>query len=533
MFDTLKTWLGFKSAAQAADSSSSGGSQQHYRGARVTRTNKGFQPSHRSGDAGIQESWNLLTARVRDLGENNPVVKKAKNLLPSLVVGSGMQAFADARDESQEDLFEEFNAESDLRFQRWCEDEADAEGRMHFGELQALTFKETVNVGNGLMLICQIKEPGRRIPLCLQGLEWEQLDRAKDRHASPTQNKIVGGIEYGARNQAVAYHVLDAHPYDNYSAAAGSMKSQRIPASRVLHWYLPGRWSAYCGISWFNAMMQSSWDLDWYLGNEMMAAGIGALLTAVVKQEHRGQLGLDDGQVDDDPYGNDPVKLGNGLIAHIGKDDKVEVIESTRPNRDAAPFIKLLMQLQAMSLNVSYLRLTGDYSQTNYTSARGAHLDDSMFCRPLQGSFGSRIVLPVRRLHDEQCAGLGLYESVTPRQYAREKFRLQQMDIIGVGREQLDPEKETDSAGGRMRMGLSTLKIECALRGLNWRDVLRQLAIEKKTLQRLGIVLDFSKGNGGARDQTTTDGDPQDEAPAAEPAKGNSDARGRRKKEAA
>lgn len=507
------------SGAQAANVTRAGSGQEHYRGARVTRLTKNFQPAHRSGDAGIQESWNLLTARVRDLGENDPVIKKAKNLLPTHVVGSGIRAFADAMDPGEEDLFEEFNSESDQNFQRWCETECDAEKRMHFGEMQSLTFKETVNTGNGLMLLCQVKEPGRRIPLCLQGLEWEQLDRSKDRPAAKGQNKIVGGIEYDGSNCPVFYHVLDAHPYDNYSAAAGSMNSQPVPANRVIHWYVPTRWSAYSGISWFNAMMQSARDLDWYVGNEMTSAAIGALLTLIIKQEYPKALGLEDGEEGEDEFGNEAVKLGNGMVSRIGPNDDIKVAESNRPNRDAAPFIKLLLHLQAMSLNVSYLRLSGDYSQTTYTSARGAHLDDQAFFRPLQMSFGTRTVLRIRRLHDEQCAARGLYSSVTPRQYLRDKFRLQQMDIIGVGREQLDPEKETDSAAGRVRAGMSNLKIECGLRGLHWREVLRQLNVEKKTLQRLGLVLDFSKGNGGARDQTTTDGDAQDADPAAEGSK--------------
>jgi capsid protein len=55
-----------------------------------------------------------------------------------------------------------------------------------------------------------------------------------------------------------------------------------------------------------------------------------------------------------------------------------------------------------------------------------------------------------------------------------------------------------------IRTGQSTLRRECALRGLNYRAVLRQLAVEGELTRALGVVLDFSSGGGQAAQQTTT-----------------------------
>jgi hypothetical protein len=53
---------------------------------------------------------------------------------------------------------------------------------------------------------------------------------------------------------------------------------------------------------------------------------------------------------------------------------------------------------------------------------------------------------------------------------------------------------------------MSTLRRECALYNMNWRSVLRQLALEKSVTAALGLALNFSSGGGGGTlDRSTTD----------------------------
>jgi capsid protein len=61
----------------------------------------------------------------------------------------------------------------------------------------------------------------------------------------------------------------------------------------------------------------------------------------------------------------------------------------------------------------------------------------------------------------------------------------------------LDPLKETDAAMARLRGGLTTLKLECAKRGLHWIKVLMQQAVELRIAKMYGVPLDWSKGQGG------------------------------------
>lgn len=462
-----------------------------YRGGGQNRLWKEWQPPHRSGDSAIGENWNLLTARIRDLFRNEPVMKSAKRALSKHVIGTGIQTFAEAMldpDETDDD----FNFESDDEFDQWSEEEADVEGRLAWPQMQWLHFNETMESGESLMLKCASDRPGRSMPLCYQLLEPEQIDDTMDWPAGEGRNKCVRGIEFDRFNRPAAYWLYDAHPYDEWSSL--STKSTRIPADRVIHSYLPGRASEHRGVTWFSANVQSAKDLDWYLGNEMTAAALGALLSIIIKRANGSGSGALFGPAggETDEYGNQFTRLGRGTVADIGPDDDVSVAESKRPNRDAEPFIKLILQLQAMGIGCSYLRLTGDYSQASYTSARGAHLDDQAFFVVLQAWAGRSFVTPVRKEHTRQAAAHGLFRSIGARQFLARQRQMLRLTIQPPGREQLDPDKETNAALGRIRGGLSTLQDECGLRGKNWRRIIRQRAREEAYCRRLGVTPDLS-----------------------------------------
>lgn len=507
MSDTVKQFLGRLSAEhklQAELSASS--SETAYKSARVDRHNEGFQPSHRSGDAAIYESWDLMTRRIRDMARNDPFVKRAGNAVATLVVGGGIQSFAEAIDlealmkptPSLDDLMarEPFNIESDHHFELWAETGADVHGEKSWAEIQRLAMREMVNTGNGMLIRCQKKRPNQTVLLCWDFVEWEQLDRAKDRPAGERHNKIVNGIEYDSAGRNVGYWIFDAHPFEWIPGSAFASESRFIPAARVTHLFLPDRPSARSGASWLNALMQPARDLDHYLGNELTSAALGALLVAAVKRKDPGKrasLGLGSRDAKQD----DTLRWGKGIVADVFTDEQVEVLQSKRPPGSAVPWLDLILHQLAASCDVSYYRLTGNYSKTSYSSTRAAQLDDEIFNHPLQMFFARKIVRPTRVAHDRQMAAMGAFRSVSANEYFRDEADYSLFYLIGSGRPLLDPDKEIKGAAGLLRMRLSTLKEQCGKRGLNWRSVLRQAAIEQEFARRLGLTLDFTDQQGG------------------------------------
>lgn len=497
-------WLKEHQAIGAEPADGTAGQADHtaYKGGSLDRLYRAWMPAHRSGDTAIGENWNLLTSRIRDLFRNEPVMKNLRRALAKHVIGTGICTFADVMSdpETPDDIF---NDESDDLFETWSEEEADVEGRLDWAQMQWMHFCEVMESGESFLLKCIDPDPARSLPLCYQLLEPEQLDESRDQRADASGNKIVRGIEYNKRGQAVAYYFFDAHPYDTYTGY--SAKSERIPAERVIHSFLPNRSSENRGVTWFACNVQSSKDLDWYLGNEMTAAALGALLTLIVKRKNGAGMGLgfaggaSSSPGDTDVWGNSLVKLGRGTVADIGPDDEVTVAESKRPNRDAAPFIKLILMLQSMGVGISQLRATGDYSQSSYTSARGAHLDDQAFFAVLQKWASRSFIKPVRKAHTIQAAGYGLFESVSPRQFKNSMRKMLRTTVQPPGREQLDPEMETKAAGDRISGLFSTWREECGLRGRHWRRVAIQQKRERDYFKSIGLEPQFGTTPPAAR----------------------------------
>lgn len=477
-----QSWKRRKSDAIQADSSAS------YRGARVTRLFKDWLPAHRSGDAAIADSRDLLLARVRELCRDDSMLKAGKRALAKGVIGCGIQCFADALDARDRNLFDDdFNDVSDEVFERWSDShECDVRGRMTFPEMQWAAFNEIMEGGECLWLRVADNHPGRSIPLAYQLLESEQLDRNQDWPAGNGRNLCRRGIEYNQFGRPVAYWIYDAHPFDDGQQWGSLATSRRVPAERVIHSFIPNRFSENGGVTWFTNI-QTVKDLDWYIGNELTAAALGALFTVCIKRAHGRGTGLGFTSVDGttDSTTNSEVRLGRGIIADLGQDDDVKIIESNRPNRDAAPFIKLINGLHGMSIGVSPIRITQDYSQASYTSARAAHLDDQAFFDVIQEFMISSAVRPIRCEHQRNAVAAGLIPAVTASQYQRERNRFETFFAQPPGREQLDPEMETKAALARIDGGLSTHAIECGKRGYHWRKLARQRAREEAFYQEV------------------------------------------------
>jgi lambda family phage portal protein len=496
-------------AAAPAAVASFAPSGSSYKGAEINRFNRHWQPGNISGDAALYDSWPLLNARIRDLIRNEPTLLNAKRTMVSLLVGCGIQTFAAAHFDDGEPV-DDYNAESDEWHERWaCSTECDAEAKRCLAEIIAEGQGEEIETGDLLLLEVLDTSPGRTSPLCYQLLEAEQLDCSLDRPAAPGVNKIVRGIEFDGRNRAVAYHIFDAHPYDPYSG--WTTKSSRVPASRVIHAFIPPRPSASRGMCWFAVCVQPTRDMDMLIGSELTAANIAALFTLMIKRKNfaGGGLGFSDGDpINLDDLGNALTKLGRGIISYIGPEDEIMPVERSQPGPQLAPFIKILRQQESMGTGLSYLRMTKDYESTSYTSARGAHLDDEAMLKPLQMRTGFQVVQPIRMRHNAFAVALGRIRSVSAAQFKANPWRWQRFDLMPPGREQLDPDGETDSIAGRIRTGVSTLKDECGARGKHWRKVLQQRALETKEIKRLGLEdqINFSKGGGA----------PGQEKPAAE-----------------
>jgi lambda family phage portal protein len=504
-----------------------------YRLARRDRPREHNQPHAYSGDAAIMSSHGLMNRRVRDLVRNTAQGKRVRMAFQDLVVGTGFQTFSWPF--APEEMFQivtelekleegdlgprlQFALESDDLYEEWSSDpkQFDIENRLSRAEMERMAMAETVVTGNSLIIRC-FRPDYKIVPLCYQILEREQLDESMDRTGSDRENKILNGIEFNKSNQAVAYHFLLDHP-DDYFGRSGSsllgggasygsgLRRVRIQADRVIDLACYDRPSSSVGASWYDSTGQTTWDRDNYMGSEIRSAAVDAAFAFVAKLNNGdkyGAFGFADGGDDEDGEGNRSFKIGQSPVAAtIGVDEELEMIRSSRPNKDAPAFLKLLDRDQAGGLGLSYYTLTGDYESTNFSSSRAAKIDEDGRLEPLKDWFATHVALRMRRDFNAIAAATGAFKTLRPAEFKAAERTYQRFDAIGNGRDMIDPFKEGEARTARLRTGISTFKEECARRGHHWIKVLMQVAIEKRIKGMFGVDIDHTKsGNASSASQ--------------------------------
>jgi lambda family phage portal protein len=482
-----------------------------YRLGRLDNATRRNVPGRRSGNQQVLERGELMHARTRDSYLNNPLSKRSVDVTRDLVVGAGIQAYADPIDHSfgwdlrrrpDSDLVDslDYALESDESFAEWANDPAqcDVAGKLSFAEMQGMTITENCIVGQTLLIETTRRVPGGRVPLQYQVIESEQIDTSKDRaDGQGGQNRIVGGFEFDRYGRELGVYVYDAHPYDT-SVNWSPGRSTFIPRERYLHPFRMTRPSQGIGASWHHAQGQPMIDRDKWFEAELRSAVKAALfvLQANLKNPGSGNgLGIEDDLYD---MSTGQIALGTSPIAaEMGLGEDIKIIESTRPNPNAQPFFNMLDHDLAAASNLSYYSLTGKFHEANFGGFKGALMLESAQMQVIAEWLGRAVVLPVRRRWNQMAAAAGVFRTMSARQLAAEQSRFNRYDIIGAGRFLIDADNETKADAAEMRGGFTTLKIECAARSLHWIKVLRQIALENRLCDVLGVKLDHSGGGGG------------------------------------
>ena len=490
-----------------------------------------WMPPAYSGNTAVLSSYDLLDRRVRDLLRNHPQARKIRDSFVNLVVGRGVQTFSNPFKTIESNVVLEeikqlvdgetgprfsYALESDDLFEEWASDctQVDAEGRLDWTQMQRMLMGESVAVGTGLLIrVTPLKY--KRIPIAYQLIEREQLDRSQDTPGSKTENKIVGGVEMTPKNVVVAYHVFTEHPADAFGGFTGTtfqgigmpitsgQYTERITADRVIDLTLFHRPSAALGNSWFDAIGQSIFDRGSFMDSEIRTSALNAIFAFVAKLKDADTNVPDEfsPDLDSSPATNSrgDYRLGTAPQAQvICPDEEISMVRAERPNPNANNFMNLIdHDIAAGSGGLSYYTLTNDYAQTNFSSAHGAKLDEDLAIAPLQQWFQRVVALRVRSEVNTMLAIFDQFETVTPKEFEKNKRLYNRFDAISPWRGQLDPMRETEALISALRSGLSTFQQACARKGLHWIKQAAQIANEHALFESLGITLDHSKNASG------------------------------------
>lgn len=345
--------------------------------ARGRRTD-GWRANGRSADAEIAAAGPLLRDRMRDLVRNNPMAANAVNVLTTNLVGSGIRPRAKTGnkrlDKKANQIWESFAARCDI------------DGRLNFDGLTTLAVREMIEGGDVFALRhFQSRQPKGRVPLAIEIKEADHLDDRK--YENLTGGAIDGGIEFGAGGARTAYWLFPDHPGQTSRIFARSLISERVAADRVIHLYERQRVQNR-GVPWGAPVMRSLRDLDDWQTSELTRKKTEACLVGVVLGEdadegiaqrqgrsvHTEEDGFEanttgGGLAVVDAYGAPIEQFEPGMIAYSrgGRDIKFNTPAATG---GVYEWNRVQLHFIAAGFRVPYALLTGDLSQTNFSSSR-------------------------------------------------------------------------------------------------------------------------------------------------------------------
>ena len=331
-----------------------------YDGAARGRGTDGWTTGSTSADAEISVAAPLLRNRMRDLVRNNAIAAQAVQVLVNNIVGTGIVPRANTGDA-------ELDKQVDQLWARWAK-QADAHGHTTFHGLLNLAVREMIEGGDVFavkrVLRSNSNDLPAGVPLRIELREADHLADDRLGRRDGTSNRIVHGIEYDRLGRRVAYWMYRDHPGDQNTT--GSFKTVRVPAAKVAHLFERQRVQNR-GVPWGAPAMRAIRDVDDWQRAELVRKKTEACMVGIVFGNDEDQMSMAPTVQDAD--GNLVEQFEPGLIAYArgGKDIKFNTPGSTA---GVYEWHRVQLHIIAAGFRVPYALMTGDLSQTNFSSSR-------------------------------------------------------------------------------------------------------------------------------------------------------------------
>lgn len=459
------------------------------------RTRGGWYSVQGSADAEILPDLPSVRGRSRELIANDPIAASIKQTLVDNVVGTGIRAqsnpdrrvlgVSDATIEAVREAAEE-------RWQTWtCE--AEFTGRHDLHSMMRLGVGQWVECGEVFLVRNVVRESvTREFWTCWDVIDPDRVSSPDDTDRLDTRNgknQIRSGVELTSRGVPVAYHIRLGHPGDGIYETSRQERWRRISAfdpvgrPNVIHLYQQQRPGQTRGLPVLAPVMGSLDHLARFQEAALIRERVAACFSAfIVKPEH--SVGL--------PFEGDGGATQRAIDLEPGQVEQLLPGEDIRfPNlgglgQDFEKFVRHTMRQVGAALGLPLELFAKDFSQTNYSSARGAVLEARRVFQQMQRLLIRRVLQPMWDLLFEEAflrGDLGRLPGASEnlRPWSRASW-------VPPGYGWVDPQKEIAASKAAIEVGVSTLADEAAAQGRDWEEVLEQQAREKQKRTDLGLT---------------------------------------------
>lgn len=444
--------------------------------------------------------WNIrrLRARARELCRNNAYARQVLTLLATNVIGPrGFKLQAQVRN-NDGTLNKRINDTIELAWDEWCEAPT-VDGKLTFTRLQHLLAKSWARDGE-LFVRQWFSFDGNRFRYALEPIDPDQIDESLNRPAGDGKNEIRLGIEVNEQGRPTAYWVWNRA--ERFATTGAKREQIRIPAEQIIHVFDPERVNQTRGVTMFHAVMVALKMLAGYTEAELVAARTTAAKMGFFTKQ-KSENGAVAG-IDVDPSTNTiQMEAAPGIIDFAPDGYEFTPWDPQHPTTAFAPFVKWMLRETATGVSMSYNALANDLEGVNYSSMRSGLLIERDVFRCAQDLWIGAFLRPVYRNWINFAL---LSRALVLDQRDSQKFLPAKFSPRGWA--WVDPLKDTQAGVMGIQAGLTSRQALLAEQGLDFEEVLEQLAMENEMAEEAGVSI--SGPTVVAVDNT----DQQDEQPA-------------------
>jgi lambda family phage portal protein len=469
-------------------------------------------PERTTADVDLLPDLGMLVARSRDLNRNNGVAAGAFQTVQDNVVGAGLRLASNPNYRALgKDIkwAEEWTRNVETLWQAYAESTAcDAAWTLNFASMTNLIWRSVLENGEALALPLWLERSNMETPYrtCFQILDTDRLSNPWGQ--MPTLN-FRGGIEMDDFGRPVAYHVRKQLPFFGWYNAVfmggggifgdvgvgGSFQWERVPAMtdfgrpRVLHLYQKDRADQTRGKPILSPVIEQFRMLDSYQRTELQSAIVNSLVAGVIETP------MDPSAITE-MMGGDPksylsnkneyrVHLEGGAFIPLWPGDKLTPYTPMRPPQTYEAFITSIIRQIGDAMGLPYELIAKDFSKVTYASARAALGEAWRFFFNRRKWLSEYWATPVYSMWLEEAVSMGQVEAPD---FYENKAAYTRCKWIGPPRSQIDPVKEAQASALRLQNRTTTLENECAESGLDWNEVLEQIALENARMDELHLL---------------------------------------------
>lgn len=351
------------------------------------------------------------------------------------------------------------------------------------------TISRTVAV-DGECFLRKIPNPRNPFGFSLQIINSERVDRTYGRSSPqilPGGNWLFMGVECDPTTaEVVAYHIFNRHPAE---AGAGPRQRIRVPASDILHIFLPTRENQWRGFPWALPAMFRMNMLKGYVEAEVIAARVAACQMGVITRniDPDAQYTGEGGDIGRDYKGDQNMPLEPGAFGRLSPGEAFSQFKPEHPTTAFPSFVKEAKLDIAAGLDIAYMTLTGDVASANYSSARVGLLDERDTWMALQGFYIEELCQPVFSAWMQSA-----FLNYPPFRVALDGYDWRAYDrTVWHPRNfpWIDPQKDTQATILKMQNGLSTLHRELAALGYDYDETMDELQQEQEDREARGLKI--------------------------------------------